>query len=105
MPTWWERDSVILIAVAAVLFFFGSIGYFILKKKLKQRYLLAKVRLDNLMPRSSRRVLACSRRSRTHQRTVLCSRLLHSQAERRRSRKSSSEDNIGKASTGAFGHK
>lgn len=42
VPAWWERDSLILIAVAAVLFFFGSIGYFILKKKLKQRYLLAK---------------------------------------------------------------
>merc|ERR1711871_1400030 len=68
VPTWWERDSVILIAVAAVLALLGSVGYFILKKKLKQRYLLAK-------------------------------------AERRRSRKSSSEDNISKASGGAFGHK
>merc|ERR1712100_328863 len=68
VPAWWERDSVILIAVAAVQALFGSVGYFILKKKLKQRYLLAK-------------------------------------AERRRSRKSSSEDNISKASGGAFGHK
>jgi hypothetical protein len=44
VPAWWERDSIILIGVSAMLILLGSIGYFILKKKLKQRFLLAKVR-------------------------------------------------------------
>jgi len=43
VPAWWERDSIILIGVSAMLILLGSIGYFILKKKLKQRFLLAKV--------------------------------------------------------------
>jgi hypothetical protein len=43
VPTWWERDSIILIAVSGVLFFFGTIGYIVLRKKLRQRFLLAKV--------------------------------------------------------------
>jgi hypothetical protein len=44
VPEWWERDSIILIAVSGVLFFLGSVGYMVLRRKLKQRFLLAKVR-------------------------------------------------------------
>ena len=43
VPEWWERDSIILIAVSAVLFFLGTVGYIVLRRKLKQRFLLAKV--------------------------------------------------------------
>jgi len=42
VPEWWERDSIILIAVSGVLFFLGSVGYVVLRRKLKQRFLLAK---------------------------------------------------------------
>jgi hypothetical protein len=42
VPEWWERDSIILIAVSSVLLFLGISGYLVLRRKLKQRYLLAK---------------------------------------------------------------